>query len=281
MSPQYLGYRLAQWASVRVPPRQALRCADRLADLWWRGARRDRAAVAANLSLILGRAVAVEEAQTRETFRHFARYLVEFFTSHREPPPMVRVEGEPHLRAATGGGRGAIILTAHLGNWEVGAAVLQRMGFPMSVVALPHGDAAMDRLFNRQRARCGLDVIPVGPRAVRLSLMRLRAGSLLGLLGDREFGANGMRLPLPNGAMVTVPRGPAILSLRSGAPALPSFLLREEPWAFRLCLEPPIWPEGHGDEAIRALTARYLEVIGRHVQRAPSQWLMFQPATSS
>ena len=278
--PPYVGYRLAQWVSIRMPPRDAFRCAERLADGWQYWSRRDRAAVQTNLSLILGEPVSGHAPVVRETFRHFARYVIEFFASHRVTHPEVRLEGEAHLRQAVAQRRGAIILSAHLGNWELGAMVLRRMGFDVSIVALPHQDPAMDRLFNRQRERCGLEVIPLGKDATRLSLLRLRAGYLLGVLGDREFGRNGIRLPLAGGQEVTLPRGPAILSLRSRSPVVPVFFLREGPWSFRFCFEPPIWPEPGRHDA-RALTTRYLEVIERYIRRCPSQWLMFRPATSS
>ena len=279
MTPAYVGYRLAQWASVRVPVHNALPWAERLADGWWRWSARDRAAVQANLSLLLGEPVSEQAPVVRETFRNFGRYIIEFFASHQATHPQVRIEGEAHLRQAAAQQRGVILLSAHLGNWELGATVLRRMGFDISIVALAHQDPAMDRLFNRQRQRCGVGVIPLGTHATGLSLKRLRAGCLLGVLGDREFGRNGLRLPLAGGEQVTLPRGPAILSLRSRSPVVPTFLIREGPWAFRLCLEPPIAPTT-GDDA-RTLTRRYLQVIERYVRRFPSQWLMFRPATSS
>lgn len=248
-----------------------------MADLWIRGARRERAAIRANLALAL-EAAAPEATLVREVFRNFGRYLVEFFTIHQTPKPAVSVEGYDHLLNARRRGSGAVLLTGHLGNWEVGAVLLRRMGLPVAVIALPHDDAGTNRLFNRQRHRCGLEVIPVGEDAAQRSLQRLREGCLLGVLGDREFGGHGVPVRIFRRELL-LPSGPAILSLRARVPVIPTFLIREGPWRFRLCLEPAIQPDGQeGAALVPRLTQRYAQVLERYVRRTPTQWLLFEPA---
>jgi KDO2-lipid IV(A) lauroyltransferase len=279
MAAAYLGYRTARWLSLRLPSRSAFGLAERLADLQWRRSAVDRAAVRSNLALALGALPADDAPVVREVFRHFARYLVEFFRLHAVSDPAVRVDGAEHLRRAAERGRGAIILTAHLGNWEAGAVLIRRMGFPVSVVALPHREPRLNRLFDDQRRRNGLDVIPLGADAIRHCLERLRRGDLLGILGDRIFTKGGGVPVRLGGREVLLPRGPAILSARSGAPLIPSFLLREGRWAFRLCVEPPLSVSGPGDLStrIRRLTQAYADVLERYLTRYPEQWLVFQP----
>jgi len=138
----------------------------------------------------------------------------------------------------------------------------------------------MDRLFNEQRRRCGVNVIPLGPDAARRSLQALRQGRVLGLLADREFANSGIRITLC-GRDVIFPRGPATLSLRGRAPVVPIFLIREGIWKFRLCCEPPVWPPSHGfpDASIQTLTQQYATVLERYLRRYPEQWLVFQPVT--
>ena len=277
MNAKYVGYRLAQRLSERLPQRSAFRLAERLADLQWRWSRNDREAVERNLSLVLDLPAGPDAGLVRDVFRNFGRYLVEFFTVQQVQQPDIQVEGFEHFEQARRGHRGIIVLTAHVGNWEVGAVVMQRLGLPMTAVALPHGDPQMDRLFNAQRQRCGLEVIPLGREAARRSLQSLGDGRSLGLLGDRDFAGNGLRMPFC-GYEMTVPRGPAVLSFRSQAPAVPTFLVREGFWKFRLCFEPPIWPQsGAANEAaVRMWTQAYLAVFERYVKRFPDQWLMFQ-----
>lgn len=275
---KYLGYRLAQGLSLSLPAPCAFGWAEQLADLQWHGSAKDRAAVQGNLQALLGRAISERSPVVRDVFRNFGRYLVEFFTIHRVKRPEVQVEGVEYLVDAQRRGRGAIVFTAHLGNWEVGAIVIHRMGFPVTVVALPHEDPRMDRLFNGQRLRCGIQVIPLGDHAAQRSLHSLRQGHLLGILGDRAFTGRGVPIVCGNQQLL-LPRGPAILSLRGGTPVVPTFLVREDVWSFRLYVEPPMWPEAQdGEEAsVQSLTQRYAAVMERYVKRFPNQWLMFQP----
>ena len=279
MAAKYAGYRLAQWLSLRLPGGAAFRCAERLADAWCQLSAGNRAVVQANLSMALGRPVAAGDPLVREVFRNFGRYLVEFFTSHLAERCRVQIQGDGHLDDARRRHEGVIVLTGHVGNWELGAVALRRMGWPVSVVALPHEDPRMDRLFNRQRERSGLEVIPSGPEAARRSLQHLREGGLLGLVGDREFSDNGMRVSVC-GQGFLLPRGPATLSLRSRAPMVPTFLIREAPWTFRLYVEAPIWPPARARDAqaVRAATQDYAAVFERYLKRFPTQWLMFQRA---
>ena len=269
---RYAGVRLTAWCSERLPAASAFGLAEGLADLRCRYATGARAHVQANLSIFAGPSPMEQATLTREVFRNFGRYLVEFFSVHRVLRPEVRVEGHEHLLSAQRARRGAIILTGHLGNWEVGGVLIRRMGWPMNVVALPHADPQMDHLFNRQRERCGLNVIPLGREATRRSLERLRRGELLGLLGDWVFGEAGVMASLC-GRQVLLPRGPATLSLRSRSPIVPTFLIREGAWKFRLCFEPPIWP----DSSVQHLSQRFAHVLERYLQRFPAQWLIFQP----
>lgn len=267
-------FQLAQWLSGALPPSAALGLAEWLADARYHWAAADRAAVTANLSILRGSEPSAE--QVREVFLNFGRYLVEFFTMHRVREPAAAVSGAEHLVEIRRRQRGAIMLAAHLGNWELGAVALRRMGLPLTVVALEHGHPQTTRLFDRQRRRCGLEVVPLGAHAARHCLQRLREGRMIGLLGDREFGGNGVTAMLRGRTMV-LPKGPAVLSVRAQAPVVPTFLIREGPWAFRLCIEPPLWPDRSGRRSVESMTQRFAEVLERYLTRYPEQWLMFRP----
>jgi len=274
----YWGYRLARRVSSRLPLPAAYGCAERISDLMFRRSSTAREAVCSNLTALLGPRSDQHLTVAREVFRNFARYLVELFRISGAEAPSVAVDGGDHLAAARQAGRGVIVLTAHLGNWELGAALLRRQGAAISAVALPHGDWRMDRLFNEQRRRCGIEVIAMGHQATRMSLQRLREGHLLGALGDRDFAGDGLVLPIGRGRMM-FPRGPALLSLRSRAPIVPMIFVREGPWAFRLRCEAPLWPEisGRVDASMERLVAAYAAQVGAWILQCPQQWLMFQP----
>ncbi len=278
MCSKYAGYRLAQWLSLGIPAPLNVWLAERLADWRWRLSTTTRAAVQQNLAMVQGEPVQWDSPLIREAFQHFGRYVVEFFTMHRLGRAQLQVDGAQHVREAQRAQRGTIALTAHVGNWELGALAIHRMGVPVTAVALPHEDSRMDRLFNDQRRRCGISVIPLGEDAARRSLQSLRQRQVLGLLGDQDFADHGVAVSFC-GRPVLLPRGPAILSLRSQAPVVPVFLIREGPGQFRFFCEPPIWPRRDGlrETVVEHLTQQYAAVMERYVKRFPSQWMMFQP----
>ena len=279
---KYLGFRAAQWLSTRLPQTRAFALAEQLADVQWKRSTKNHLAVQTNLSAILGRHVPWQSTIAREVFRNFGRYLVEFFNLHRVQHPQVELHGHKHLLTARRNGRGAIILTAHLGNWEAGAVLLHRLRFPVTAVARPHQDPRLNRFFTEQRHRCGVTSIPLGHAAVAQCLASLRTGELVGMLGDLDFLGNGVRASCC-GMSLLLPRGPATISLRAQVPIVPTFLTRIAPWRFLLSFEPPIWPESHSTprSSVELMTRAYAAVLERYIRQFPDQWLVFQPILST
>ncbi len=272
----YRLYRLVLGLNRILPRGTALAIAQRTAA--WHGARspRDRAAIRLNLEAIMDRPVPASSSLIDEVFQHFASYLTEFFNAHRGPWDPITIDGYEHLTQARRAGRGVIVLSAHLGNWELGGITLGRLGFPVRVVAWSHPDPRVDRLFTVQRHRCGIETIPLGPRAFSACVETLQRRHLLALIGDWALGTPSLEVILC-GRPALLPRGPAILSLRTGAPTLPVFLIREDAWTFRLIMAPPIWPSRSEASPVRALTQRYTDALASAIRAYPTQWLMFQP----
>lgn len=285
MSGNYALYRLGDAVQRALPPGPLLALTDWVADVRWRFAKRDRRHSSLNLSMVLGRPIAPDAEEVREVFRHFGRYLAEFLAGPRWLGGQLRVEGlEPlnhallDAKAASRKG-GVIVLTGHIGNWEVGAMAIRQMGWPSTALALPHADPKINAFFNRKRTHFGAEVIQTGPSAFRQCAAALRRGTVLGLVGDRDFGGTGVRLPF-FGHPVRMPRGPALLSLLTGAPILPVVVAREGPWRLRFVLGETIYPprEGRADDAVvRNLTAAYARFLEHGIRTYPTQWLMLQP----
>ena len=272
-----LPYHAARWVTAGLPPGACLRFGEALADWQYRLSASDRAIVGANLSVVMGRPTAERSAEVHGVFRHFGRYLTEFLLAHRWGRAGFRVDGCDELLERFRPHRSVIVLSAHIGNWELGGMAMGWLGLPVSVVALPHRDPAVDRLFNRPRQQAGVGVIPLNVHATRRCLERLRAGGVVCLLGDREFSAPGVAVSC-FGRAVSVPRGPALLSLRTGAPMVPVFCIREGPRHLRFYTEPAIPPSGEPDPptAVRQMMQQYADVLERYLRRFPAQWLMFE-----
>lgn len=271
MNPVYWNFRLVEALSRWLPAMAAITLAERLAEARYAQATGPRAIVQANLQL-----AGLQPAAAREVFRNFGRYLVEFFRIQALAREAFTVEGAEHLAEARNHGRGVIVLTAHVGHWELGAAAIRALGLPIAAVALPHRHAGVNRLFDAQRRRWGVDVIPLDTHATARCLERLRRGGVVGLLGDIAFGGH----PAPVrvfGQLMLLPRGPAVLAARARAPILPVVFLRERPFRFRLVIEPPLPPERPDRHGIAALAEACAAAMERLIRRAPEQWLLMQP----
>jgi len=211
----------------------------------------------------------------RKTFQYFGKYLVDFFRFHalrpEEAAGLVAVENRKYLHEALERGRGVIAVTAHFGNWEMGAGVLHALGYPMTAVFFPMPTPRLDRLFLRQRMQRGVELIPVGHTA-RL-LRSLKAGRIVALLGDRDMA--GKATPIPFfGQTAWLPRGPARLAALSGAALLPGFIYREPNDGFVLRLHRPMWAESRQDEMkLLRYTAAVME---REIGERPFQWYIFE-----
>ena len=277
---KYSVYVLAEAVSRAIPRPFAYWLSLRIADAYFFCDRRGREAVMDNLRHVLtfgGAAVSERELRlaARRTFQHFGKYLVEFFTFARLTPEQIRelvaVEHREYLEKAVAAGRGVIVVTAHLGNWELGGAVMAGLGYPLNVVTLQQTSAKLNEFFQHHRQRRGMAIIPLG-HAVPQLIRALRRKECVALLADRDYSQRTDFSPL-FGAAACLPRGPVWLAEKTGALVLPGFMLRKENDTFELRFHPPIDPTGLSAEQIRSAIGAVLE---DSVARNPHQWFMFE-----
>ena len=217
---------------------------------------------------------------TRAVFWHFARYIVDFFgytsTSEMKLRSVIKITNEKYVKEAFALGKGAIALTAHLGNWELCGTALASSEFLVNVVALDHRNKRINDMFIKQREKMGEQVIPAGA-SPRRYLEVLRKNQMIGLLGDRVTTSSGIEINF-FGRTVLIPRGPAVLSLRTGATVLPCFMLCNGDGTFNMVYEPPIYPHeytGDFNESVKAMTQRMTSIIEGYIKKYPSQWSIF------
>ena len=220
-------------------------------------------------------------ALTRQSYRHMSTYLGEFLAAPGYPntalADKVRLTGQEHLAAAHRHGKGILLLSAHYSNWELCAASVAYLGYPMALVAQLHPDAITNELFLRPRVHCGLETVDVFT-AVRPAYRRLRENGVVALMADRDITGTGVTVTF-FGRPVRFPKGPARLSLGSGAPAVFTFLRRRADRSYDQKFLPPVYPEPSGDRDrdVLRLTQRYADIIARQVAEDPTQYTVFFP----
>jgi KDO2-lipid IV(A) lauroyltransferase len=275
----YGSYRTAAFVSRRLPILFAYWFGMRVADLFYLSDARGRNGVQANLRRILAhRGVRYGPSSirvlSRKTYQHFGKYLIDFFrysaSTFAEIEDRLDIERIDHLDRVYAGGRGLILLTAHVGNWEMGALALCQKGYPLTAVFRPEGVRQVDRLFEAQRRSRGLSLVPIGG-AARGMLRALRDGGIVALLADRDFTTHRHHARF-FGADACLPRGPAQLAVRTGVPIVPAFMIRRVDDRFVLRFSPPIMPDGDVDEVQERIAAILEQVIGEN----PFQWFVFE-----
>jgi KDO2-lipid IV(A) lauroyltransferase len=175
-------------------------------------------------------------------------------------------------------GRGVVIVLPHVGSWEYGGRWLAQQGYPMTTVGEMLEPPELFEWFTSQRGALGLTVLPPGPGTTVALLDTLRAGRVVGLLADRDLAGNGVEVEF-FGEKTTLPAGPALLALRSGAALMTCAIYQRPSGRYHAVLQPPLDSTRSGGmrkdvQRMTEDTARALEDL---IRPAPEQWHLFQP----
>jgi KDO2-lipid IV(A) lauroyltransferase len=231
---------------------------------------------------VLGPGATDEEVDrlARRVFVNFAKYLVDFFRfstlDEDYVKRYVKLTGTGHIGTALARGRGAIMLSAHIGNWELGGAALSLSGYPINAVVLTHQNRRINELFKNHRMMGKIRPIEIGPTLKRCYRV-LKNNELLALLGDRDFSKSGFIVEF-FGHPALMPKGPAVFGYRQGAAILPTFMIRNGDDTFSLMIKEPIYADASLDEeaGILDLARRYLKSIEECIREYPDQWYVFR-----
>ena len=269
-----IGYSLGKW----LPRGVLFALADLLADAThWTNAEPARN-LRANLRSAFPRCSEREvEDLSKRIFRNFARNLVDYGRFHTITDEALDrllpfVEHFNILEESVAKGRGVILVTGHIGNWELGALFFGRLGFKINVVTIPEGRERIDSIRGAYRTRQDIRTIVVdgSPFASLEIVAALRRGEIVAMLVDRWDGTDGVPAEF-FGADRRFPRGPFILSRATGAPILPAYIVRDGS-AYRGVVDPPFFMEETEDEPGARRVSASLE---RMIRACPDQWYNF------
>jgi KDO2-lipid IV(A) lauroyltransferase len=213
----------------------------------------------------------------RGAFEHLGRVTVETALLSRVDPAWVvelfeGVEGWDVVERLRARGRGLIMVTGHLGNWELGGAYIATRGVPLDVVVRRMANPLFDGYLTRTRSRLRMAVVR-DREAVRRTPRTLRAGGAVAFLTD-QAGLNLASTFVPFfGRPAKTPRGPAVFALRLDAPVIFGTAIRLPTGRYRLSFEEVRVPEsGDVDSDVDELVASYTHILEKWVRRAPEQY---------
>jgi lauroyl/myristoyl acyltransferase len=188
--------------------------------------------------------------------------------------------GEERLVVASREGKGAILLTAHVGNFELGGLFLAQLGLKVAAVYVPDPSPVIERHREDARRMLGVRGLPIdtSPFAFLPVLKALEENTCVAIQGDRDVSGTGLVMPF-FGKTASFPIGPFRLAQVSGAPIFPVFVLQEDDGRYRTIVEEAIRvPNARGKEgeaAVTAALARFVASMERTIRAYPAQWYLF------
>ncbi|HCI81038.1 MAG TPA: hypothetical protein DHW02_15265 [Ktedonobacter sp.] len=254
--------------------------------LGWRAKRR---VTQQNMAIVAARPVS--DAYVRHlafaSWCNYGRYAADFINFANvdmaivEPTIRDLTQGasrwQEHLDYALQAGRGAVITTAHFGNWDMAGAV-HATHTSLFAVAETFNDTRLNTYLQQLRIEKGIGILPMEGSARRI-LRVLQQNQSVAFVVDRPLEV-GQGVPVTFfGHTTYVPSGPAALALKSGAAIMPGYVWYGQHHQFNLRVFPPVFPGERKDktEEVIRLTQYIYDTLEEMVRTCPTQWYMFRP----
>jgi KDO2-lipid IV(A) lauroyltransferase len=202
----------------------------------------------------------------------FAEFLMEDNFSAEEIDQMVDFEGLDYLDQALAEGRGVILYTAHLGNWEFLGAVLALKGYKINSIAREQNNSLFDQKINQIRRGIGIGIIPKG-LAVRQAFKKLKDNQIVAILGDQDARSTGWKLKFFERDASTY-AGAVQFAQRTGAPIVPAFFHRRGWLQHELKCYPPRKITSDASEAdLKTELQSLLKLTEEEIRKEAADWM--------
>ncbi|HPN72609.1 MAG TPA: lysophospholipid acyltransferase family protein [Candidatus Omnitrophota bacterium] len=232
-----------------------------------------------NLDMVFPERKKENAATAEKVFVNFIKNGAEWVKLLSMGPDEVRrmipeVRGRENLDEVLSGGKGALVMGFHFGNWELLGIGLRVLGYPGSLVARRIYFDRYDSIITGMRARFDAKVI-YRDESPKKMLMELRKGNVLGIVPDQDVDSiDGVFVDF-FGRPAYTPTAPVKLASAAGTAIVPVFVIRGEDNRHTMVIEKPIrLPERLKDkEEIRSFTQQWSDVLESYVRRYPDQWV--------
>jgi KDO2-lipid IV(A) lauroyltransferase len=211
-------------------------------------------------------------------FRNYAISISEFLWFPRLTPErlrkFVRVLDVDLIEKVYSRGRGVIFMSGHFGNWELIAfAIAHFTGYPITIIVQDQRNRHVNKVINRYRCLWGNSVVSM-ESSVREVLRQLSQGNPVAMVADQSAPMEGLYVPY-FGRPAATHQGPAIFSLRTGAPIVMGFLIRKKNGKYELVQEEIQTHDlnEYNEENVAELTRRHVALLEKYVRQYPDQWL--------
>jgi lauroyl/myristoyl acyltransferase len=240
------------------------------------------AVVERNLQLL---DASLKRKSARRVYREFGKTLADYFYIGTRPPAQaVRIitknDGLEHFRKAHELGKGALVVTAHFGLFELGGLMVAQMGIPCAVLTYPEPSSALTEWRTRFRRGWNVETIEVGTDSFAFLQIaeRLRRGQFIATLIDRPHPSDNTPVSLPNGT-ANFSAGILLLAAHGGVPVIPATMSRQTDGTYHSRVFPPLFIQERGSraETLRFYSRRIADTLLPVLCAHPEQWYQFVP----
>lgn len=275
---RYRGFRSLQWVMERLPRPWAYALAIVVARAAYLVAGTARRRLQENLR------AALPEADRRTlvhvtwlNFRFHSKAYADLMQLPRarvsDLRPLLRVDGRENLDRALAIGKGVLVVSAHMGSWEIAAAIWSSTIAPVSLFAEVLEPKELYDWYKTTRARLGISVLPLSRAGLRQVVQALDSNEMVVTAIDRDILGTGIELEF-FGRRARIPTGPAALALRHGTPLLPVTVFRLPDDTYQAIGYEPIIAQPSGDRKAdeRRLTGQLVKRMEQVIREHPEQW---------
>lgn len=276
----YHAARFALWLPRQVSLERALAFADWIGNLIYRLDGTTRRRALANLDLAYGETLsaAAKEEIARASLRNAARCFVElthidYIRAHADE--YISIEGWEHVEKLLAQDRAVIVVTGHIGNWELLAGYVAGRGVPLTAIARRINDPRLNQLLVDFRAKNGVQtILRESPTSSREILRVLRGRNALGLVMDQDIQAPSVSVPF-FGQLARTPVAAAALAVRKNFPVVPVFARRRPGGGQHFIIMAPLQPPNSGDRRfdVLELTRQINAIFEQRIRDNPSEWV--------
>ena len=213
------------------------------------------------------------------SFRNYGIALVELLWFPNLDDEKIRTLVKPRnfdlLKKICGQGKGSIVLSGHFGNWELVAfSMAYLLKMPFTIIVQKQNNRLVDDVINRHRCLFGNKVVPMGP-SVREILRTLQNNGIVAIAPDQSGDKDGGLYIDFFGRTTATHQGPAAFALRTGAPLLIGFMIRQPDGTYEVVIEEIQTNDysGYSEENVVDLTRRHVRVLEDYITRYPDHWM--------
>lgn len=285
---KYYLYWGTSWAAGKLPVRFSYAVATLIGDYIYFTWKRHSANAVSNMRRVLGPTASWQTVKryARNAFRNYAKTSVDFLRfPHIDPQDVSNIVplryGMERLEEAHNLGRGTIVISGHLGNWDLAGVVMLSYGRPLYAVSETHEPQKMDDIINGTRERAGMKIIRLETNSLRQIFTAIKQNEAVTILFDKpESEKDGVPVQF-FGETAYLPAGPAAIALKTRASIIIGYCVRQpDDTTFYGAVEPLLEYEslltGDKERDIQIITQQIVNTMEHVIRRHPDQWYMFR-----